>query len=175
MTLSDHENPQTYTGMLVGGWAATAAGGIGLPIILTVGIMSKVMLPTGFAALVMGSMIIGTLLLVGRLVLRRLDDHKADHHRSAVDLNDIETIRRQVADVLAFIARWDVERAEERKMVAQIEQFLNWLARARQRAAENADRADVPPAQRDAAWMSDMAEALEIGREIERRRPPEEH
>jgi hypothetical protein len=173
MTLSDQENPPTYTGMLVGGWAATAAGGIGLPILLTVGVMSKVMLPTGFAALAMGAIIVGTILLVGRLVLCRFDDHKADHQRSAVDLNDIVTIRKQVADVLAIVARWDLERAQERKMVAQIEEFMAWRERATQRAAEK--RAAEEPRRKagepgwaptDDAWMGDVAEAFELGKTL---------
>jgi hypothetical protein len=133
MTLSDHENPPTYTGMLVGGWAATAAGGVGLPILLTVGVMSRVMLPTGFAALVMGAIIVGTILLVGRLVLRRLDDHKADHHRSAVDLNDIVTIRRDMAKVLAFMARQDLTGDDGQKLAQQVEEFLEWRAAAERR------------------------------------------
>jgi hypothetical protein len=168
MTVSDHENSPTYMGMLVGGWTATAAGGLGLPILLTVGIMSKVMLPTGFAALTMGAIVVGTILLVGRLVLRRLDDHKADHRRSAVDLNDIVTIRKQVVDVLAIVARWDLERAQERKMVAQIEEFMAWRERATQRAAEEPRRKAGEPgwAPTDDAWMGDVAEAFELGKTL---------
>lgn len=175
-------NIESYRGMIGSGIATVSAGGLGLVVIVVAGTLTKATVATGWTGLAAVGVIVGSMLVLAGIILRHveafradLDEHKAHHQAYAADAADIVTIRSQVSDVLAFIARWDVERAEERKMVAQIEQFLDWLARAKQRAAEVSDRHDASSAPRDAAWLSDMAEALEIGREIERRRPPEEH
>lgn len=172
---------ESYTGMLGGGIATVAAGGLGLVVIVVAGTLTNRTVASGWTGLAAVGVIVGAMLVLAGIILRHveafradLDDHKADHQAYAADMADLATIRSHMADVLAFMARWDVERAEERKAVAQIETFLDWLATARRRAHDAAaERADMTPVQRDAAWMSDMAEAMEIGREIERRRPPE--
>lgn len=133
---------EDYGRMLTGGWLALVSGGIGLAVLLTAGLVTQVVLPTGLAATVIGALITGTILLVGRLVLRKLDlvrveldEHKADHHRSAVDLNDLVTIKKDIAAILAFIARYDLERKQGEELVQQIEAFMEWRAAAERRIA----------------------------------------
>lgn len=172
-----------YARMETGGWVALGLGVIGVTVLLCVGILTKVVLPTGFASLTMGLFLSGCILLVGRLVLRKqdqvrveLEDHKADHAVAQIDTEDIATIKTQVGDILAILARMDLEQQEERRMVGQVEEFMTWRANAFRRLTDAAEKAAADPSvnsQRDAAWLADMAEALEIGREIERRRPPE--
>lgn len=98
MTHSDIERPPTYTGMQVGGWIASAAGSIGLSILLTVGIATRVFLPTGFASLTMGASIVGAILLVGRFVLRQGDGHRLDTLQSTTAIFDeMRIIRDELA------------------------------------------------------------------------------
>lgn len=174
---------EEYSRMETGGWITLGLGIIGVTVLLCVGILTQVVLPTGFASLTMGTFLSGLTLLVSRLILRKqdqvrveLEEHKADHAIAQIDTQDIATIKTQVADALAILARMDLERQEERRMVTQVEEFMAWRAAAVRRLTEAAEQRAADPSvtsQRDAAWLSDMAEALEIGREIERRRPPE--
>jgi len=168
--------PDEYLRMQTGGWVALALGIIGVAVLLTVGVVTHLVLPTGFASLTMGLCLSGCILLVGRLVLVKLDEHRFDHERSAIDAEDISIIKSQVSDILTILARMDLERQDERNMVTQVEEFMAWRAAAVRRLTQAAEEKAADPSvnsQRDAAWLADMAEALEIGREIERRRPPE--
>lgn len=174
---------EEYSRMETGGWVTLGLGIIGVTVLLCVGILTHMVLPTGFASLTMGLFLSGCILLVGRRVLRKqdqmrveLEEHKADHAIAQIDTEDIATIKTQVADILGILARMDLERQAERKMMGQIEEFMAWRAAAFRRLNEAAAKAAADPSvssQRDAAWLNDMAEALEIGREIERNRPPE--
>lgn len=175
---------ESYTGMIGGGIATVSAGGLGLVIITVVGAVTDSVVTSGWAALAAVGCIVGSMLVLAGIILRhveilvaKLDEHKADHQAAAIDVEDIATIKRQVGEAFTILARQDLERAEERNLVTQVEEFMAWRAAAVRRLTEAAEQAAADPSvssQRDAAWLADMAEALEIGREIERRRPPEE-
>lgn len=98
MTRSDYEKLPTYSGMLTGGGIATVVGGVGLSILLTVGITTKVFLPTGFASLTMGATTVGVLLLVARLILRKVGEVRLDTIQSMTAMFDeIRVIRDEAA------------------------------------------------------------------------------
>lgn len=150
MTHVEVENPPTYPGMLVGGGAASVAGGIALPIILTVGFTSDHVVPSGFVGLAVAAAVVGAVLLAARSVKRDLAQHRADHQTATLAVEDVHAIKSELATSRRHLA--DVA-----GVVAQICMHIP------------ADSQGI--VRRDAAWLADMAESLEIGREIERRRP----
>jgi hypothetical protein len=173
-----------YSRMETGGWITLGLGIIGVTVLLCVGILTHATLPTGFASLTMGLFISGCILLVGRLVLRKqdqmrveLEDHRADHQGSALDVADIAAIKQHVAESYTLLARIDIAFGPDwleavvaeavRRVVAELRNPTpppTPSAPAQAVAVQNGH----PP--RDAAWMADMAESLRIGREIEQRR-----
>lgn len=152
MTHADYENPPTYPGMLIGGGTASVAGGIALPMILTVGFTSDRVVPSGVVGLAVALAIVGAFLLIARCMRRDLAQHRADHQTAMLAVEDVQTIKTEMATTRRHLA--DVA-----GVVSQICMHLP------------ADSQGI--VRRDAAWLADMAESLEIGREIERRRPPE--
>lgn len=100
MAHSGYEKLPNHSGMLIGGGFAVAAGGIGLSILLTVGITTKVFLPTGFASLTMGSTTVGVLLLVGRLILRKVAESRLDTIQSTTAIFD--EVRAMRDEITAF-------------------------------------------------------------------------
>lgn len=139
---ADGEKVPEYLGMYVGGVAASTVGGLALPIILTVGLVSTYKVPVGLAALAVGAAIIGTILLVGRMLVRREDEtkadvaeHRAEHQAVAFDAEDIATIRKQTANTAAIVAKWDLEHRDEHKPDSQAEEFRVWRAAAEKRFA----------------------------------------
>lgn len=121
MAHSDYEKLPTYSGMLIGGGFAVAAGGIGLSILLTVGITTKVFLPTGFASLTMGSATVGVLLLAGRMVLRKVAESRLDMIQSTTAIFDeVRAMRDEVAALNRKIGAAGEAFAEAQKTSARI-------------------------------------------------------
>lgn len=163
---------EDYPSMQTGGWVALVVGLSGAVVLLTVGITTRVVLPTGFASLTMGTFLSGTILLVGRLVLRKLDqarveleDHKADHHVAQIDTQDIAAIKNDMAKVLSFMARRELEDRKVEQLVKTVEEFLEWKAGAEERMQDAA---------RQLAMLTDGVVNLDTVRELkqlsERRR-----
>lgn len=152
MTHAEIEHSPTYPGMLVGGGAASVVGGVTLPIILTVGFTSDHIVPSGFVGLAVAAAVVGAILLAARSVKQDLAQHRADHQTGTLAVEDVHTIKSEMVTSRRHLA--DVA-----GVVSQICMHIP------------ADSQGV--VRRDAAWLADMAESLEIGREIERRRPPE--
>lgn len=131
---------EEYARMETGGWIALGLGIIGAAVLLTVGVATHTVLPTGTAALTMGLYLSGCIFLVGRLVLRKLDlarteleDHKADHEVAQIDTQDIAAIKNDVAKILSFMARRELEDQQVAKLVEQVEEWLAWKAAAERR------------------------------------------
>lgn len=133
---------ETHKGMLGGGIATVSGGGLGLVIIVVVGVLTEHTIPTGWSALAAVGTMVGSMLVLAGIILRHVDrlmgelaEHRAEHQAVALDAEDITTIRRQVGEILTFIARYDLERKDERKLVVQVEDFLAWRAAAERRLA----------------------------------------
>lgn len=136
---------EDYARMEVGGWIAVGLGTIGAVVLLTVGYTTDVTVPTGTAALTVGLYLSGCILLVGRLVLRKqdqtraeLDDHKADHTVAQIDTQDLAEIRNHIAKILVFMARRELVDREVDDLTRSVEGFLEWRAGAEERIAEHA-------------------------------------
>lgn len=137
---------EEYTSMQIGGWTATVAGSIGLAVLLTVGIVTKTVLPTGLASLTVGACTTGCILLVGRIVLRKigklraeLAEHNANHQHPADDTKDLATIKRQGAEALGLLAVMRQESPPAR-VVAELHQRQDETERT---LAEVAAKIDV--------------------------------
>jgi hypothetical protein len=116
MTHSDSEKLPNYTGMQVGGWTATAAGGLGLPTLLTVGFMSKAALPTGLAGMVIGATTIGAILLACRMVMRQGNEHRLDVIQSTTAIFDeMRVMRDEMAE----------DRADRKRVIDLLEKALS--------------------------------------------------
>lgn len=155
---------EDYGRMETGGWLTLASGGLGLAVLLTVGLTTRVVLPTGLAAIAVGALITGAILLVGRLVLRKLDqtrveleDHKADHTVAQIDTQDIAEIRNHIAKVLVFMARRELVDREVEELAKSVEGWLEWRAGAEERIAEHA---------RQLAMLTDGVVDLDTVREL---------
>lgn len=85
-----------YPRMQTGGWWAVILGVAGAIILLTVGVTTRLLLPTGLASLTMGAYVSGTVLLVGRLVLMKLDVHQADHQQATLTVEDVQQINARL-------------------------------------------------------------------------------
>lgn len=164
-----------YGRMATGGWVSLVLGGLGLTVLLSVGLATNVVLPTGLAALVIGALMSGTVLLVGRLVLRKLDkvrveldDHKADHTVAQIDAEHLAEIRNDMAKVLAFMARRDLEDQRVDRLAAQVEEFLKWRAEAEERQAETA-RKVAELADGDVIDIETLRAAREVNRHLPKR------
>lgn len=125
MTQSGTEKLPNYTGMQVGGCVASAVGSIGLSILLTVGIATRVFLPTGFASLTMGAGVTGVLLLVGRIVLRQANERHMDVIQSTTAIFDEMRITR---DEMA------ADRADRARLLNAVEKLLSQESGTSQRA-----------------------------------------
>lgn len=152
MTHADYENPPNYLGMLIGGGTASVVGGITLPMILAVDFTSNRIVPSGVVGLAVAAVIVGAILLAARSVKQDLAQHRADHQTATLAVEDVHAIKSEMATSRRHLA--DVA-----GVVSQICMHIP------------ADSQGI--VRRDAAWLADMAQSLEIGREIERRRPPE--
>lgn len=133
---------ESYMGMLVGGIATLGAAGLALVIIAGFGAFSDSHIPTGWTAVSAVGCMVGSMLALASKILysiakvrAELEDHKADHQAAHVDVQDLTAIRTQVAEILTFIARYDLERKDERAMRAQVEEFLAWRGNAERRFA----------------------------------------
>lgn len=136
-----------YERMATGGWAGLALGSLGSAALLTAGLTTDVVFPTGLAGIAVGALILGAILLVGRLVLRKLDrvrveleDHKADHQVVQIDAEHLAEIRNHMARVLAFMAKRELEDQKVERLSSQVEEFLEWRAAAEERLAANSRR-----------------------------------
>jgi hypothetical protein len=134
MTHSDSEKLPNYTGMQVGGWTATAAGGLGLPTLLTVGFMSKAALPTGLAGMVIGATTIGAILLACRMVMRQGNEHRLDVIQSTTAIFDeMRVMRDEMAE----------DRADRKRVIDLLEKLLSQEADTAHRPAANGDNRPV--------------------------------
>lgn len=136
IVVEDYPRMETYGGTALG------LGVIGAAVLITVGFATHAVVPTGTAALTMGLFLAGCILLVGRVILRKqdqvrveLEDHKADHHVAQIDTEDLAAIKSDVAKILAFMARRDLEDQEVDKLIRQVEEFTAWRARVTQQLA----------------------------------------
>lgn len=132
-----------YKGLRGGGIGLAIVSTVGMAVILTLNTAGVATIPSGWTALAAIGMMVSPMFFLGGKILCKLDD-----------------LLERVSGVRTLTAQRRAGRVSEITMAVQ--------------------QADVPAehgghvaVQRDTAWLGDMAEVFEMGREIERRRPPE--
>jgi hypothetical protein len=85
-----------YPRLQTGGWWAIILGVAGAIVLLTVGLTTRLVLPTGLASLTMGGYVTGAVVLSVRAVLIKLDAHQADHQQATLTVEDVERINARL-------------------------------------------------------------------------------
>lgn len=168
MAAVDYEHPPIYSGMLTGGLAASAVGGIGLPIILTVGFVGDHTVPTGLSAVALGALLVGTILLAARSVKKDLYQHRVDHATGTLSVDDVHRIEQRLNEVTTQVGglRAQVAHAD---LVADPARFEDTTRRAFHEiylaikdAARKRGKDGWTP--NDDEWLKDVAEAFDLGK-----------
>lgn len=87
------------TGMVAGGIWTTALAAVGLIAIIFLTTFRIIEIPGGWSTLAGVSIVAGVILIVGGMVIDRLDEHLAEHAIARMDGEDLTDIRNTVHDL----------------------------------------------------------------------------